>query len=81
MVEGFIIKDIDAASSVHEYLGELIPSDLRCDHQSQVTRIINPGRVIFPTPHNGFLKPAQVMGNRRLNSIDCPLMKLLVMLT
>ena len=77
-MEGFIIKDIDAAPSVHEYLGKLISSDLRCDHQSQVTRIINPGRMIFPTPHNGLLRPAQVMGNCRLNGVHNPFMELLI---
>ena len=78
--ESFIIKDIDAAPSVHEHLGELISSDMRCDHQSQVTRIINPGRVIFPTPHNGLLRPAQVTGHRRFNGVHCPFMKLLIAL-
>ena len=77
-MEGFIIKDIDAAPSVHEYLGEFIPSHLRCNHQCQMTRIINPGRMILSTPPNGLLKPAQVMGYGRFNGVYCPFMKLLI---
>jgi len=72
------MKDIDVAPSVHEYLSEFISSNLRRYHQSQVTRIINPGRVILTTPHNGLLRPSQVTGNRRLNGVHNPFMELLI---
>ena len=81
MTEGFIIKDIDTAPSIHEYLGELIPSDLRCDHQSQVTRVINPGQVIFTALENRLFRPSQVIGNRWLNCVYCPFMELPIPLT
>ena len=78
--EGLIIEDVDATASVDEHLSELIHPNLRSHHQGQVTRIINPGRMIFPTPHNRLLRPSQILWNRRLNSIHIPLMKLLVSL-
>ena len=43
-----------------------------------MTRVINPGRVIRPTPHNGLLRPSQVLGNCRLNGVHSPLVKLVV---
>ena len=61
-------------------LVNLYPPNLRSHHQGQVTRIINPGWVIFPTPYNRLLRPSQVTWNRRLNSVHSPLMKLLVSL-
>ena len=48
--EGLIIEDVDATTSIHGHFSEFISTNLRCHHQGQVTRIINPGRVIFPTP-------------------------------
>ena len=48
--EILIIEDVDTTASVHEYFSEFISTNLRCHHQGQVTRIINRGRVIFPTP-------------------------------
>ena len=48
--ESFIIKDIDAASSIHEYLSKFIAPNLRRHHQTQVTQIVNPARVIHSTP-------------------------------
>ena len=53
--ESLIIKDVDATASVHEYFSEFISTNLRCHHQGQVTQIVNPGRVIFPAPHNRLL--------------------------
>ena len=73
-----IIEDVDATASVHEHLSELISTNLGCHHQGQVAWIINPGRVIFPTPHNRLLRPSQITRNRRLNSVDYSLMKFLV---
>ena len=78
--EGFIVKDIDTAPSIHEYLGELIPSNLRCHHQCQMTRIINPGRMILSTPQDGLFRPAQVTGHRRFNGVNCPFVQLLIAL-
>ena len=78
--EGFIITDVDTAPPIHEHLGELIPSNLRCHHQCQMTRIINPGRMILSTPHNGLFRSAQVTGHRRFNRVHCPFMKLLIAL-
>ena len=78
--EGLIIQNVDTASSIHEYLGELIPANLRCHHQSQMTRIINPGWVILSAPHNGLFGPRQVTRHCRFNSVYCPLVKLLIML-
>ena len=57
-----------------------LTSNLRRHHQSQVTRIINPGRVILSTPHNGLFRPTQITGHRRFNGIHCPFMKLLIAL-
>ena len=45
-----IVKDINAATPIHEYLSEFVSTNLRRHHQSQVTRIINPGWVILSTP-------------------------------
>ena len=78
--EGFIIKDIDTAPSIHEHLGELITSNLRRHHQCQMTRIINPGRMILSAPHKGLLRPTQVTRHCRFNSVKCPFMKLLIAL-
>ena len=78
--EGFIIMDIDTIPPIHEYLSELITSHLRRHHQRQMTRIVNPGRMIFSTPHDWLLRPAQVTGHRRFNGIHCPFMKLLIAL-
>ena len=80
MPEGFVIQDVDTTSSIHEHLGELITSNLRCYHQRQMTRIINPGRMIFSTPHNRLFRPAQITGHYRFNGVHCPLMKLLIAL-
>ena len=79
-MKSFIIKDIDTTPSIHEYLSELITSHLRCHHQSQMTRIVNPGWMIFSTPHNRLLGPAQITGHRRFNGIHHPFMKLLIAL-
>ena len=56
--EGLIIEDVDAAASVHEHFSEFISPNLRGHHQAQVTRIIDPGRVIFPTPYDRLLRPS-----------------------
>ena len=45
-----------------------------------MTRIVNPGRMIFSTPHNWLLGPAEIMGHRRFNGIHRPFMKLLIVL-
>ena len=79
-MKSLIINDVDATASIHEYLSEFVSTNLRRHHQSQVTRVINPGRVIRSTPHNGLLRPSQVMGNCRLNSVHSPLVELLVSL-
>ena len=63
------------------HFSELISTNLRRHHQSQMTRIIDSGRMIFPTPHYRLFRPPQVAWNRRLNGIYCPLMKLLISLT
>ena len=76
--EGLIIQNVDTASSIHEYLGELITSHLRCHHQSQVSRIVNPGRMILSAPNNRLIGPPQVTWYRRFNSINRPLVKLLI---
>ena len=76
--EGLIIKDVDATTSIHEYHSEFVSTNLRRHYQGQVTLIVNPGRVIRSTPHNGLLRPSQVMGSCRLNSVHNPLMELLV---
>ena len=76
--ERLIVKDVDAATSIHEYLSKLVPTNLRYHYQSQVTGIINPGRVILSTPHNGLLRPSQVTGNRRLKGVHIPFMELLI---
>ena len=57
-MESFIIKDIDVASSVHEYLSEFVSSNLRSNYQRQVTRIINPGRVILTALENRMFRPS-----------------------
>ena len=77
-MEGLIIKDVNAATSIHEHLSKLITPNLRHHHQSQMTRIINLGRVVFPTPYDRLLRPSQITWNRRFNSIHNPLMKFLV---
>ena len=51
--KGLIIEDIDAATPVNEYLSEFISTNLRCYHQGQLTRIIDPWRVILFAPYNG----------------------------
>ena len=48
--ESLIIQDVDDTASVHEHLSEFISTNLRCHYQGQVTRIVNPGRVMLPTP-------------------------------
>ena len=73
-----VIEDVGATASIHEHLSELISTNLGCHHQGQVTRIINPGRVIFPTPPNMLLRPSQITWNRRFNSIHNSLTKFLV---
>ena len=45
-----------------------------------MTHIINLGWVILSTPHNGLLGPTQVTWYRRFNSINFPLVKLLIAL-
>ena len=45
-----------------------------------MTRIVNPGWMIFSTPHNRLLGPAQIAWYCRFNSINCPLVKLLITL-
>ena len=45
-----------------------------------MTRIVNPGWMIFSTPHNRLLRPAQITGHRRFNGIHHPFMKLLIAL-
>ena len=45
-----------------------------------MTRIVNPGWMIFSTPHNRLLGPAQITGHRRFNDIHRPFMKLLIVL-
>ena len=77
-MESLIIKDVDATASIHEYLSELIISQLRRHHQCQMTRIVNPGWMIFSTPHDRLFRPAQVTGHRRFNGVHRPLMKLLI---
>ena len=80
VTESIIVKDSNAATPIHEYLSEFVSTNLRRHHQSQVTRIINLGRVILTTPHNGLLIPAQVTGNCRLNDVHNPFMELLLSL-
>ena len=65
---------------MYEHLSELVSSNLRRHHQRQMTRIINPGRMILSTPHNRLFRPAQVAGHRRFNGVHCPFMKLLIAL-
>src|SRR4051812_48994211 len=74
--EGLIIQDVNAAPSVHEHLGELITSHLRCHHQCQLTRIINPGRMIFSAPYDRLFRPAQILRRGRFNGTNCPPLKL-----
>ena len=74
-----MIEDVDATAPIHEHLSEFISTNLRCHRQGQVTRIVNPGRVIFPTPQDRLLRPSQITRNFRLNSVHNPLMKLLVL--
>ena len=45
-----------------------------------MTRIVNPGWMIFSTPHNRLLGPVQVTGHGRFNGIHHPFMKLLIAL-
>ena len=45
-----------------------------------MTRIVNLGWMIFSTPHNRLLGPAQITGHRRFNGIHRPFMKLLITL-
>ena len=78
MMKSIVVKDIDAAASIHEYFSELVPSNLRRHHQRQVTWIINPGRVILTAPENRVFRPSQVTGNRQLNGVYCPFMELLI---
>ena len=78
--EGLIIQNVDAAPSIHKYIGELITSHLRCHNQSQVTRIVNMGRMIHSAPYNRLLGPPQVTWYCRFNNINYPLMKLLITL-
>ena len=80
-VEGFIIKDIDTASSIHEYLGELVPPNLRCHHQCKMTQIMNLGWMILSTPHNGLFRPALITGHYWFNRVYYPFMKILIALT
>ena len=65
--KSIIVKDID----------NLVPSNLGRDHQSQLTRIVKPGRVILAAPDNRMFRPSQVKRDRRLNCVRCPFMKLL----
>ena len=74
MTESIIVEDINTTASIHEYLSELVTSNLR----RQMTQIINPRRVILTTPHNGLLKPTQVRGNRRLNGVQNPFTEFLI---
>ena len=45
-----------------------------------MTRIVNPGWMIFSTPHNRLLGPTQITGHRWFNGIHRPSMKLLIAL-
>ena len=45
-----------------------------------MTRIVNPGWMIFSTPHNQLLGPAQITGHGRFNGIHYPFMKILIAL-
>ena len=45
-----------------------------------MTRIVNPGWMIFSTPHNRLFGLAQITGHRRFNGIHRPFMKLLIAL-
>jgi len=56
-MEGLIVQDVNAAPSIHEHLGELVTSHLRRHHQSQLTRIIDLGRVIFSAPYDWLFRP------------------------
>ena len=80
MMESIMVKNIDAAAPVHEHLSKSVPSNLMWHHQSQVTRIINPGRVILTALENRVFRPSQITGNRRLNGVYCPFMELLILL-
>src|SRR4051812_5327771 len=73
-----IIQYIDAATPVHEDLGELISSNLRCHHQSQLTRIIHLRRVILSTPCDWLFQPPQIPGRGRFNIVNSPFPDLLV---
>ena len=41
--KSLIVKDINVATPIHQYLSEFISANLRRHHQSQVTRIVNRG--------------------------------------
>ena len=53
---------------------------MRCYHQGQLTRIINPWRMMFSAPYNGLLRSVQVTGHRRFNRVNYPFVKILIAL-
>ena len=76
--KSIILKDIDTTASIHKHLCKLVSSHLRSNHQSQLTRIVNPGRVILTAPYDRLLTPPQISRNLRLNRVHYPLMNFLI---